>query len=281
MIFCGAFLTNRSSCSEVALVEASVVDFDGADGSEDVVEESLDQNLVVTDHLIVPVIDDFFEVFWHGFTGVKTGEDVSDESDLSQTEFFEGFLVAGDHSVGLLEQSVVETGDLGLTGGKTLSELSNDLVVEVFDSEHELVDLVDVATFGEFLHRFKFTFVITDSFFVHVHGVGWVGAVEVFSEDLNVVFVHFTEMLFPLLHFVEEVQLDLGSGFGELFDHFVDTSFGLILGFTTLWNKAFWEFNEDVSVVSTGAPSAVEVNSVAVVAVSGQHMEVVSAPVIV
>ena len=54
--------------SEVTLVEASVVDFDGADGSEDVVEESLDQNLVVTDHLIVPVSDDFFEVFWHGFT---------------------------------------------------------------------------------------------------------------------------------------------------------------------------------------------------------------------
>ena len=40
-------------------------------------------------------------------------------------------------------------------------------------------------------------------------------------------------------------------------------------------------YNEDVSVVSTGAPSAVEVNSVAVVAVSGQHMEVVCAPVIV
>jgi len=111
--------------------------------------------LVVTDHFIVPVSDDFFEVFWHGFTGVETGEDVSDESDLSQTKFFESFLVAGDHSVGLLEQSVVETGDLGLTGGKTLSELSNDLVVEVFDSEHELVDLVDVAAFGKFLLRFK------------------------------------------------------------------------------------------------------------------------------
>ena len=54
-----------------------------------------------------------------------------------------------------------------------------------------------------------------------------------------------------------------------------------LTGFTTLWNKTFWEFNEDVSVVSTGAPSAVEVNSVAVVAVSGQHMEVVCAPVIV
>ena len=112
------------------------------DGCKDVVEESLDQNLVVTDHFIVPVSDDFFEVFWHGFTGcqkksytivvnsflkverltVKTGEDVSDESILSQTKSFESFLVAGNHSVGLLEQSVVETGDLGLTGGKTLSE---------------------------------------------------------------------------------------------------------------------------------------------------------------
>jgi len=141
--------------------------------------------------------------------------------------------------------------------------------------------LVDVAAFGKFLLRFKLSFVSTDSLFVHVHGESWVGAVEVFSEDLNVVFVHFTELLFPLLHLMEKVQLDLGSGFSELFDHFVDTSFGLVLGFTTLWNKAFWEFNKDVSVVSTGAPSAVEVNSVAVVAVSGQHMEVVSAPVIV
>merc|ERR1719457_34281 len=134
---------------------------------------------------------------------------------------------------------------------------------------------------GKFLLRFKLSFVSADSLFVHVHGVSWVGTVEVFSEDLNEVFVNFAELLFPLLHFVEEVQLDLGSGFGELFDHFVDTSFGLVLSFTTLWNKTFWEFNEDVSVVSTGAPSAVEVNSVAVVAVSGQHIKVVSAPVIV
>ena len=53
---------------------------------------------------------------------VDTGEDVSDESDLSQTEFFKLFLVAGNHSVGFVVQSVVETGDTGLTGGKTLSE---------------------------------------------------------------------------------------------------------------------------------------------------------------
>lgn len=93
--------------------------------------------MVVTDHFFAPVSDDFFEVFWHSFTGVKTGEDVSDESDLSQTKFFKSFLVASDHSVGFFVQSVVETGDTGLTGGKSLSELSNDLVVEVFDSEHE------------------------------------------------------------------------------------------------------------------------------------------------
>lgn len=93
--------------------------------------------MVVTDHFFVPVSDDFFEVFWHSFTGVKTGEDVSDESDLSQTKSFKSFLVASDHSVGFFVQSVVETGDTGLTGGKSLSELSNDLVVEVFDSEHE------------------------------------------------------------------------------------------------------------------------------------------------
>ena len=49
-------------------------------------------------------------------------EDVSDESDLSQTEFFELFSVASNQSVGFLVQSVVETGDTGLTGGKTLSE---------------------------------------------------------------------------------------------------------------------------------------------------------------
>ena len=53
---------------------------------------------------------------------VKTGEDVSDESDLSQTKFFKSFLVASDHSVGFFVQSVVETGDTGLTGGKSLSE---------------------------------------------------------------------------------------------------------------------------------------------------------------
>jgi len=99
--------------------------------------ESLNQNLVVTHHFFAPVGHDSFEVVWHSFTGVDTGEDVSDESDLSQTEFFELFLVAGDHSVGFVVQSVVETGDTGLTGGKTLSELSNDLLVEVFDSEHE------------------------------------------------------------------------------------------------------------------------------------------------
>jgi len=143
------------------------------------------------------------------------------------------------------------------------------------------VNLVDVTAFGLFLERFKFSSVSTDSFLVHVVGESWVSTVEVFSEDLNVVFVHSAKLFFPLWKWKEEIHLDLGSGFGKLLDHFVDTSFGLVLGFTTLWNKAFWEFNKDVSVVSTGAPSAVEVNSVAVVAVSGQHMEVVSAPVIV
>ena len=143
------------------------------------------------------------------------------------------------------------------------------------------MNLVDVTTFGLFLERFKLSFVDTNFFFVHVHGNSLVSTAEVFSEDFNVVFVDFADLFFPLLHLSEEVQLDLGSGFGELLDHFVDTSLGLVLGFTTLWNKAFWEFDKDVSVVSTGAPSVVEVNSVAVVAVSGQHMEVVSAPVIV
>ena len=57
--------------SEVALVETSVVAFDGVDGGEDIVEESLNQDLVVTDHLFVPVSDDFFEVFWHSFTGCQ------------------------------------------------------------------------------------------------------------------------------------------------------------------------------------------------------------------
>jgi len=99
--------------------------------------ESLNQSLVEVHHFLAPVSDGIFEVGWHSFTGVDTGEDVSDESDLSQTEFFKLFLVAGNHSVGFVVQSVVETGDTGLTGGKTLSELSNDLVVEVFDSEHE------------------------------------------------------------------------------------------------------------------------------------------------
>ena len=53
---------------------------------------------------------------------VDTGEDVSDESDLSQTKFFELFLVAGDVSVGALVQFGVERADTGLTGGETLSE---------------------------------------------------------------------------------------------------------------------------------------------------------------
>ena len=49
-------------------------------------------------------------------------EDVSDESDLSQTKFFELFLVASDVSVGTVVQLSVERVDTGLTGGKTLSE---------------------------------------------------------------------------------------------------------------------------------------------------------------
>ena len=53
---------------------------------------------------------------------VDAGEDVSDESDLSQTKFFELFLVASDVSVGTLVQFGVERVDTGLTGGKTLSE---------------------------------------------------------------------------------------------------------------------------------------------------------------
>ena len=53
---------------------------------------------------------------------VDTGEDVSDKSDLSQTKFFELFLVASDVSVGTLVQFGVERVDTGLTGGKTLSE---------------------------------------------------------------------------------------------------------------------------------------------------------------
>ena len=49
-------------------------------------------------------------------------EDVSDESDLSQTKFFELFFVASDVSVGTVVQLSVERVDTGLTGGKTLSE---------------------------------------------------------------------------------------------------------------------------------------------------------------
>ena len=91
------------------------------------------------------------------------------------------------------------------------------------------MNLVDVAAFGLFLERFKFSFVSTDSLFVHVHGVSLVSTAEVFSEDFNVVFVDFADLFFPLLHLSEKIQLDLGSGFGELFDHFVDTSIGLVL----------------------------------------------------
>ena len=57
--------------SEVDFVETSVVAFDGVDGSVDFIVESLDQNLVVTDHFFAPVSDDFFEVFWHSFTGCQ------------------------------------------------------------------------------------------------------------------------------------------------------------------------------------------------------------------
>ena len=53
---------------------------------------------------------------------VETVEDVSDESDLSQTKFFELFLVASDVSVSTVVQLSVERVDTGLTGGKTLSE---------------------------------------------------------------------------------------------------------------------------------------------------------------
>ena len=91
------------------------------------------------------------------------------------------------------------------------------------------MNLVDVAGFGLFLERFKFSGVSTDSFLVHVVGKSWVSTLEVFSEDLNEVFVHFAKLFFPLWKWKEEFHLDLGSGFGKFLDHFVDTSFGLVL----------------------------------------------------
>jgi len=115
----------------------SVVAFDEVDSSVDSGVESLNQKLVVDHHFVAPFFDSLFEVSWHGFTGVDTGEDVSDESDLSQTKFFELFFVASDVSVGTVVQFGVERVDTGFTGGKALSELSNDLAVEMFDSHHE------------------------------------------------------------------------------------------------------------------------------------------------
>jgi len=237
--------------------------------------------LVVDDHFFAPFLDGLFEVSWHGFTGVDTGEDVSDESDLSQTKFFELFLVASDVSVGTVVQLGVERVDTGLTGGKTLSELSNDLVVEMFDSHHERVDLFVVASDSLFLEGIEFSTVGLASFVELVEGECLVVTVEVVLENGDVVVVHFAKVLDPVALWHHKSASDFFSGCGELSDHFLDTTFGLVLGFTTLWIMGHWEFNENVSVVSTGAPSVVEMESVAVVVASGQHMEGVSAPVFI
>jgi len=259
----------------------SVVAFDEVDSSVDSGVESLNQKLVVDHHFVAPFFDGLFEVSWHGFTGVDTGEDVSDESDLSQTKFFELFFVASDVSVGTVVQFGVERVDTGLTGGKALSELSNDLAVEMFDSHHERADLFVVASDSLVLESIEFSTVGLASFVEHVEGVCAVSTVEVVLENGDVVVVHFAKVFDPVTLWKHKFHFDLGSGFSELSDHFINTVVGFLFVFTTLWNKALWEFNENVSVVSTGAPSMVEMESVAVVVASGQHMEGMSAPVFV
>jgi len=186
----------------------SVVAFDEVDSSVDSGVESLNQNLVVDHHFFAPFLDGLFEVRWHGFTGVDTGEDVSDESDLSQTKFFELFLVASDVSVGTLVQFGVERVDTGLTGGKTLSELSNDLAVEMFDSHHERVDLFVVASDSLVLEGIEFSTVGLASFVEHVEGECAVSTVEVVLENGDVVVVHFAKVFDPVTLWKHKFQPD-------------------------------------------------------------------------
>merc|ERR1712096_341728 len=88
---------------------------------------------------------------------------------------------------------------MGLTGGETLSELSNDLAMEMFDSHHERADLFVVASDSLVLESIEFSTVVL--------------------ENGDVVVVHFAKVFGPVTLWKHKFHFDLGSGFSELFDH--------------------------------------------------------------
>ena len=107
--------------------------------------------------------------------------------------------------------------------------LSNDLAVEMFDSHHERADLFVVASDSLFLESIEFSTVGLASFVEHVEGVCAVITVEVVLENGDVVVVHVAKVFDPVTLWHHKFVSDLVSGFSELSDHFLNTSFGLVL----------------------------------------------------
>ena len=99
----------------------------------------------------------------------------------------------------------------------------------MFDSHHERADLFVVASDSLVLESIEFSTVGLASFVEHVEGVCAVITVEVVLENGDVVVVHVAKVFDPVTLWHHKFVSDLVSGFSELSDHFLNTSFGLVL----------------------------------------------------
>ena len=107
--------------------------------------------------------------------------------------------------------------------------LSNDLAVEMFDSHHERADLFVVASDSLVLESIEFSTVGLACFVELVEGECMVVTVVVVLENGDVVVVHFAKGFDPVTLWHHKSTSDFFSGFSELSDHFLNTTFGLVL----------------------------------------------------